>query len=118
MRTQSFTLPAAERVGLGLAGLAIGCLWYLDVLTTAWALEQGAIELGPLANLLVAHGYEALLAAKLVGLLAILGLAAAQVASGRARAAHWGLVAVGCLSMAVVIWNLLSVMLLAGVAPF
>lgn len=114
MRTQSLARPASERTGLALAGLAIGCLWYLDVLTTAWALEQGAVELGPLAGFLVGHGYEALLAAKLAGLALILALAGRQVAMGRGQAAHWGLATVGCLSMAVVVWNLLSVLALAG----
>ncbi|MEA3190354.1 MAG: hypothetical protein QOD77_936 [Thermoplasmata archaeon] len=114
MRTQSLHLPAPERAGLAIAGLAIGCLWYLDVLTTAWALEQGAIELGPLAGVLVAHGYEALLAAKLAGLLLILAVAGRQVAMGRGGAAHWGLLVVGCVSMAVVVWNLLSVLALVG----
>lgn len=96
-------------------GLALACLWYLDALTTAWALERGAVEAGPLASLLVAHGMGALLLAKAVGLALVLALAWTMMAQGRTRVAQWGLGAVGALSLGIVLWNLLSILLLAGV---
>lgn len=117
MRAHAFALPPRDRVGLALAGLAIGCLWYLDALTTAWALGQGAVELGPFARVLVAQGYVALLAAKLVGLGLVLGVALLQSVTGRPAAAHWGLAAVGSLSIAIVVWNLLAVLALVGALP-
>jgi hypothetical protein len=108
-------VAAAERTELLGAGLALGCLWYLDALTTAWALQRGAVETGPLASLLVAHGMGALLLAKAVGLALVLAIGWALMAEGRTRLAQWSLGGVGALSVGIVLWNLLSILLLAGV---
>jgi len=97
-------------------GLALGCLWYLDALTTDWALQRGAIETGPLASLLVAGGMGPLLVAKAIGLALVLGLAWAMMAQGRTRMAQWSLGGIGALSLGIVLWNLLSILLLAGLA--
>ena len=107
-------VEAQPATGLAAAGIAIACLWYLDALTTAWALERGAVELGPLMRHVVERGMLAVIALKAVGLGAILALAWRYQGHGRPGTAHWGLAAVGCLSLAVVLWNLLSILLLQG----
>lgn len=108
-------LEPAHREELLADGVALGCLWYLDALTTAWALQRGAVESGPVAGLLVAHGMGPLLLAKALGLGFVLFLAWTQMAQGRLRLAQWSLGAVGALSLGIVLWNLLSILLLAGV---
>lgn len=108
------TIQRSARLGIAATGTAIACLWYLDVLTTAWALGNGAWETGPFAKVLVERGYTTLLFAKGVGLSAILALAWLQVSQGRSNMALWSLAAIGTLSLAVVVWNLLSMLWLAG----
>ncbi|HEX2065433.1 MAG TPA: DUF5658 family protein [Candidatus Thermoplasmatota archaeon] len=110
-------LDVGDRRELLAGALAIGCLWYLDALTTAWALANGAIELGPLAGLLVEQGIGALLMAKGAGLALVLALAWTLMAQGRTRLAQWSLGMVGALSIGIVLWNLLSILLLARLAP-
>jgi hypothetical protein len=107
-------VDAVDRSELLAVGLALGCLWYLDALTTSWALGHGAVETGPVASLLVAHGMGLLLAAKAVGLAVVLALGWTLMAQGRARLARWSLGGIGALSLGIVFWNLLSILVLSG----
>lgn len=101
--------------GLACFALALGCLWYLDALTTSWALRRGAIEVGPVARHLVSDDMLRLIAAKAVGLGAIVLIAAMQLAKKRDRLAGWSLGTVGAISVGIVEWNLLGVLVIAGV---
>ncbi len=108
-------LGRAQWTGLACFALALGCLWYLDMLTTAWALRHGGVEGGPVAKFLLSHDMLPLLAAKVVGLALIVLLAAMQIARRRETMARWSLGAVGAISLGVVEWNLLGILALAGV---
>lgn len=108
-------LARAQWRGLGCFALALACLWYLDLLTTSWALQHGAVEGGPVAKFLLSHSMLPLLVAKTVGLGIIVLLAAVQVARQREGLARWSLGAVGAISIGIVEWNLLGILTLAGV---
>lgn len=108
-------LAPSQWRGLACFALALGCLWYLDALTTAWALRHGAIEVGPVARHLVSDDMLRLMLAKAVGLGAIVLIAAMWLAKKRDRLAGWSLGTVGAISVGIVEWNLLGVLVIAGV---
>jgi len=108
-------LSRSQWRGLACFALALGCLWYLDALTTAWALQHGGVEGGPVAKFLVSHNMLPLLIAKSIGLGLIVLIAAMQLSRKREGLARWSLGAVGAISLAVVEWNLLGILVIVGV---
>ena len=112
-----FRVSPADPQNLLSAGVAIGCLWGLDVFTTALGLSLGAVETGPVPKILLSHGIEALIVAKAGGVLGIMTMAWRVTAQGNRRFVFWALTGVVVISFGIIVWNVSQLFVVSRLIP-
>lgn len=108
----------SRNAALRLAAAAIGCLWFLDVYMTVLMLQTGiVIEANPTAQFLLSSGPWGLIAGKSIGFLMVIWVAQTLNAQGYRKTVFGTLAAILTASLGIVLWNLFSLLVLAGVIP-